>query len=32
MMWEIAIVGVLLIIIFMVQGKIDGNKFIKDNF
>jgi len=31
MMWEIAIVGVLLIIIFMVQGKIDGNKFIKDN-
>ena len=31
MMLEIAIVGVLFIIIFLVQGKIDGNKFIKDN-
>ena len=31
MMWEIGIVGILLVIIFLVQGKIDGNKFIKDN-
>lgn len=31
MMLEIAVVGILLVVVFFVQGKIDGNKFIKDN-
>ncbi len=31
MMWEIAIVGILLMVILFSQGMIDGNKFIKDN-
>jgi len=31
MMWEIAIVGVLIVIVLLSQGMIDGNKFIKDN-
>ena len=31
MMIEIAIIGVLIVIVLLVQGKIDGNKFIKDN-
>lgn len=31
MMIEMALVGVLFVIIFLVQGKIDGNQFIKDN-
>jgi len=31
MMLEIAVIGVLIIVILLVQGKIDGNKFIKDN-
>lgn len=30
-MLEIAVIGVLIIIVLLVQGKIDGNKFIKDN-
>ena len=30
-MWELLIVGALLIIIMLAQGKIDGNKFVKDN-
>ena len=31
MMIEIGIIGLLLVVILFVQGKIDGNKFIKDN-
>ena len=31
MMWEIAVIGVLLVVLLLAQGKIDGNKFIKDN-
>jgi len=31
MMIEIGVIGVLLIVVLFVQGKIDGNKFIKDN-
>ena len=31
MMWEIAIIGVLMIIVTYSRGLIDGNKFIKDN-
>lgn len=31
MMIEIGVIGLLLIVILFVQGKIDGNKFIKDN-
>lgn len=30
-MIEIGIIGVLIVIVLLVQGKIDGNKFIKDN-
>lgn len=31
MMWELLIVAALLIIIMLAQGKIDGNKFVRDN-
>ena len=31
MMLEIAVIGVLIIVVLLAQGKIDGNKFIKDN-
>ena len=31
MMWEIAVIGVLLVVLLLAQGKLDGNKFIKDN-
>lgn len=31
MMIEIGVIGLLLVVILLVQGKIDGNKFIKDN-
>ena len=31
MMWEIVVIGVLLIIVLYSRGLIDGNKFVKDN-
>ena len=31
MMWEIMVVGILMVIMLVANGKIDGNKFVKDN-
>ena len=31
MMWEIAVIGILIVIICVSRGMIDSNKFVKDN-
>ena len=31
MMWEIAVVGTLIVLICVSRGMIDGNKFVQDN-